>query len=314
MRSLHNIFLKTAVCYVMLSSIFSTLCIGQNIPEHSNLISDTTKTLSKPFNLLDKQYTFFTEETEGAVFWFFQGVTDGIDSIEFSPADGTVRKYISDSLGIHEAIRVDLDLNGRPYHVHFHNHSSELNGFNNLCLQTGKRNRLKYISLGLDSNIIQRFTLSNSGQLIEAEEFIDGEKIRNINFYYNLLSRSKLKHISDYFDDISNIYENFNIDAELFTRDFLRVLGRHSYDYDDDDYDYDDLDYDDNKSSEIRAINAICEWTDGKGEVTVYYYTGEKSAYGNVDEQGNLIGTWTHLKKSGEIKKIKEHGKMPKLL
>lgn len=312
MRSLHNIFLKTTLCYVMLSSIFSTLCIGQNIPEHSNLISDTTETRSKPFNLLDKQYTFFTEETEDAVISFLLYLS--IDSIEYNLTEGTVRKYISDSLGIHQVVRVDLNLNGRPYHVHIDKQSFDF-GFNSLCLQTGKRNRLKYISLGLDSNIIQRFTLSYSGQLSNVDEFVEGEEVRTVAFYYNLLSRSKLRRFSDYFDDISipildrqDYDRNFNIDAELFTRDFLGALGRRSWSYFDD-----DLDSAEFMSSDIRQIGSICEWTDGKGEVTNYYPSGEKLAFGNVDEQGNLIGTWTYLKKSGEIKKIKEHGKRPKI-
>lgn len=304
MRLLHDIFLKTAVCYVMVSCIFSTLCIGQNIPEHPNLIPDTTETLSKPFNLLDKQYTFFTEGTEDAVLSFFENLW--MDSIEYNLTEGTIRTYITDSLGIHQAIRVDLNLYGRPYHLHINNPRFDF-GFNSICLQTGKRNRLKSIDLGLDSNIFQRFTLSYSGQLFRVDEFVDGEQVRTIGFYTNLLLRSKLRRFSDYFVDIPRTFfvyrqdydDGFTIDTELITRDLLGALGRSSY----------FLDYEEYMSSNIREIATIYEWTDGKGEVTKYYPSGEKLAFGNVDEQGNHIGTWTYLKKSGEIKKIKEQGK-----
>lgn len=318
---------KKALLYILTFSLYSTLCLGQNSFEISKPILDNGEHTSKLFNILDQHYTFFTYETENSLMDFFE--FPFLDSAHYIFADSssTVKKYARDSVGAFEFLRVDLDEKDQPYHVHLSNRANFIeipgltpgfNRMNSLCLQIGQRGKIKSIVFGLDSTALQAFEFLNDGQLHTAHEYVSDTLVRSIEFYINLFSRSSLERISNYFDDISvpasgvgnhDPYSYFNINVSKVTNDCLHALGQvHDLDLHEEFENAFNEDVINESADEIRSISAICKWNDdGTGEVTRYYLSGEKRAFGNVDEQGNPIGIWTYLKPTGEIKKIKNY-------
>lgn len=301
MKLVAQTILKSAFFYTVISYVSSTGCLGQNISGGTDSLQVNRETWQNQYNLFDKEYNTYSQSSEDAfdnlAFLLFDSIQYG-----FTDSSITVQKFLSDSMGTHEALRIDLDKKGKPYHVHIKNHSSAHHGMNSFCLQTGKKGRVKFITLGLDSIPTQSFEFDKSGQLVQVFEYESGQVFRTINFNTYLFSRGKISRITDYFDNIKipinedrgyqDFYRNFNFDILGFKYDFLNTVGVH----------IDELD----ESSEVRSIFAICEWSDnGTGAVKEYYFDGQLRAFGNVNDLGVRIGSWTFLKKSGEIEKIK---------
>jgi hypothetical protein len=312
----------TALLYIITLFMYSTLCLGQNSSQNSKSYTDSSEYLSKPFNILDTNYTFISSETIDAFYNIFEF---NLDSAHYSIIDSpsTIKKFDRSGLGAKEAVRIDLDQKYRPHHVHLQgfpveiaNLSSKTNYVNSLCIQTGKRGKINSIALGIDTTILQGFEISNSGQLIASTEYVLGQEKQTTFFYSNLFSRSKLKRISKYFHETSfdgmdaeenyDPFSYFNLDVYELVYDCLNAIGQ-SQDW--------ELFFDDeNTSSELREISHIVMWNDdGTGDMFSFDLSGKLEAFGKIDEEGNPFGGWTYLRPSGEIKKIKAYSNWPNL-